>query len=66
MHDIKSIRDNPQAFDAGLKRRGLPPAAQLLASIEGRRLAINRVLESWRAAPQSGVGQDTSGYEGEG
>jgi seryl-tRNA synthetase len=49
MHDIKAIRDNPQAFDAGLKRRGLPPEAQRVNSIEGRRLAINRVLESWRA-----------------
>lgn len=49
MHDIKLIRDNPDAFDAALKRRGLPAAAQRLASIEGRRLAINRVLESWRA-----------------
>src|SRR5712675_1275257 len=49
MHDIKWIRDNPEAFDAALKRRGLPAEAQRLNSIEGRRLAINRVLESWRA-----------------
>jgi len=41
MHDIKSIRDNPQAFDAGLKRRGLPPlSAALLAIDEKRRAAI--------------------------
>ena len=25
MHDIKFIRDNPEAFDRGLQRRGLPP-----------------------------------------
>jgi len=25
MHDIKSIRDDPAAFDAALKRRGLEP-----------------------------------------
>src|SRR5216683_220416 len=49
MHDIKWIRENPEAFDAALKRRGLPAEAQRLNSIEGRRLAINRVLESWRA-----------------
>jgi seryl-tRNA synthetase len=49
MHDIKWIRDNAEAFDAALKRRGLPAEAQRLNSIEGRRLAINRVLESWRA-----------------
>jgi len=41
MHDIKSIRDNPQAFDAGLKRRGLAPlSASLLAIDEKRRAAI--------------------------
>jgi seryl-tRNA synthetase len=49
MHDIKWIRENRDAFDAALKRRGLPAEAQRLNSIEGRRLAINRVLESWRA-----------------
>jgi seryl-tRNA synthetase len=49
MHDIKWIRENPDAFDAALKRRGLPPEAQRLNSMEDRRLAINRVLESWRA-----------------
>jgi seryl-tRNA synthetase len=41
MHDIKSIRDNPQAFDAGLKRRGLAPlSAALLAIDEKRRASI--------------------------
>jgi len=44
MHDIKSIRDNPEAFDAGLKRRGLEPlAASLLAIDEGRRTAITHL-----------------------
>lgn len=41
MHDIKSIRDNPQAFDVGLARRGLQPlSAALLAIDETRRAAI--------------------------
>ena len=41
MHDIKSIRDNPAAFDAALKRRGLVPlSASLLAIDERRRAAI--------------------------
>ena len=41
MHDIKSIRDNPAAFDAALKRRGLEPlSASLLAIDEKRRAAI--------------------------
>src|SRR5467141_3196855 len=41
MHDIKWIRENPEAFDAALKRRGLEPmAASLLAIDEKRRAAI--------------------------
>src|SRR5580704_766725 len=41
MHDIKAIRDNPQAFDAALKRRGLAPLSpSLLAIDEKRRAAI--------------------------
>jgi seryl-tRNA synthetase len=41
MHDIKSIRDNPDAFDAALKRRGLAPlSSSLLAIDEKRRAAI--------------------------
>src|SRR5258708_4744264 len=41
MHDIKSIRDNPEAFDTALKRRGLAPlSASLLAIDERRRTAI--------------------------
>src|ERR1700736_3990134 len=43
MHDIKWIRDNPQAFDTGLKRRGLAPmSAPLLAIDERRRAAIQK------------------------
>src|SRR3954462_11940812 len=49
MHDIKWIRENPTAFDAGLARRGLSPASQHLISIDERRRAIIRVLESWQA-----------------
>src|ERR1700687_3596691 len=41
MHDIKWIRENPEAFDAALKRRGLEPlSASLLALDEKRRAAI--------------------------
>jgi seryl-tRNA synthetase len=41
MHDIKSIRDNPAAFDAALKRRGLSSlSSSLLAIDEKRRAAI--------------------------
>jgi seryl-tRNA synthetase len=41
MHDIKWIRDNPEIFDRGLRRRGLAPeSAKLLALDEERRAAI--------------------------
>jgi len=42
MHDIKAIRQNPAAFDAGLKRRNLPPQSpEILAIDDARRAAIH-------------------------
>jgi len=44
MHDIRLIRENPEAFDAGLARRGLPAqAAALIALDEDRRAATTAV-----------------------
>ncbi len=41
MHDIRAIRDNPEVFDEGLRRRGLAPRAEsLIALDEKRRTAI--------------------------
>ncbi len=41
MHDIRQIRENPQAFDAAMARRGLSGVAgELLALDEARRAAI--------------------------
>ena len=41
MHDVRAIRDDPEGFDRGLSRRGLPPrAAELLALDDRRRAAI--------------------------
>jgi seryl-tRNA synthetase len=46
MHDLKQIRDDPQAFDAGLKRRGLPlQSAAILALDAKRRAAQTRLQE---------------------
>jgi seryl-tRNA synthetase len=46
MHDIKSIRDNPTAFDAGLKRRGLDPQAGVLTTLDERRRKAIVAIES--------------------
>lgn len=41
MHDIRTIRDNPAAFDAALSRRGVAPvSSQVLAMDEARRAKI--------------------------
>jgi len=53
MYDIKWIREHPDAFDRGLKRRGLEPLSEHLISIDQRRRAIIRVLESWQATRNS-------------
>ena len=37
MHDIRTIRDDPEAFDAALARRGLPPGAPDLLALDARR-----------------------------
>ncbi|MBF0166666.1 MAG: serine--tRNA ligase [Alphaproteobacteria bacterium] len=37
MHDIKFIRETPEAFDAGLKRRGLEALSPRLLSIDAER-----------------------------
>jgi seryl-tRNA synthetase len=55
MHDIRFIREHPDAFDKALGRRNLNEqekkdfSSQNLASIDGHRRAIIRTLESWQA-----------------
>ncbi len=54
MHGIKAIRDNPEAFDEGLRRRGLPPRAESLIALDEKRraaiLALQRAQERRNAA----------------
>lgn len=60
MHDIKFIRDNPEAFDKGLAKRGLAAeAAALIALDEGRRGLIARLqaLQERRNAASKEIGQ---------
>lgn len=39
MHDIKAIRDNPEAFDRAIARRGVGPQAQALIELDRKRRA---------------------------
>ena len=40
MHDIKFIRENPEAFDAGLARRGLAAQSAAILSLDSERRAV--------------------------
>ncbi len=71
MHDIKAIRQNPEAFDQGLMRRGLPPqAADILTIDDNRRAAIHAaetaLAERNAASKQVGAAKasgDTAGFD---
>src|SRR3984885_1477512 len=46
MHDIRAIRENPEAFDEGLRRRGLNPRAEELVALDEKRRAAILALQS--------------------
>ncbi len=63
MHDIKWIRDNPAAFDAGLARRGLSPLSPELLQLDEERRAIVtqlQVAQSRRNAASKDIGKAKS------
>ena len=45
MHDLKSIRENPESFDAALARRGALPVAAQIVSLDERRRAVLTKLQ---------------------
>ncbi|MFM7403610.1 MAG: serine--tRNA ligase [Erythrobacter sp.] len=45
MHDIRLIRENPDAFDAGLARRGLGPLAKALITLDEERRALTTQVQ---------------------
>ncbi len=60
MHDIKTIRDNPQAFDQGLKRRGLAPTSPHILALDAEwRVTTGRLqeLQSVRNDASKRIGQ---------
>ena len=60
MHDIRFIRDNPDAFDRALARRGLPPQAQRLIALDEKRrekiLALE-IAQARRNAASKEIGE---------
>ena len=50
MHDIRAIRENPAAFDAGLARRGLPGMSAELLAVDAARRANILAAETAQAA----------------
>jgi seryl-tRNA synthetase len=49
MHDIRAIRTDPAAFDAALARRGLPPVAEHVMSLDADRRAAQTALQEKQA-----------------
>lgn len=53
MHDIKFIRNNPQEFDAGLKRRGLTPLSAEILKLDEEKRATQTELQGLLAERNS-------------
>ncbi|GBH30475.1 serine--tRNA ligase [Sphingobium xenophagum] len=49
MHDIRFIRENPAAFDAGLARRGLAPLSTQILALDEQSRAIKTQLQVGQA-----------------
>jgi seryl-tRNA synthetase len=49
MHDIKYIRENPEAFDAALKRRGSEPLASTILDLDKKHRADQTAAEGFKA-----------------
>ncbi|HXU57398.1 MAG TPA: serine--tRNA ligase, partial [Verrucomicrobiae bacterium] len=53
MHDLKAIRDDPSAFDEGLRRRGLPAQAAAILELDQDRRRLQQALEEMQARRNS-------------
>ena len=63
MHDIRWIRDNPEAFDNALARRGLAPESVALVALDSRRREAQteaQTLQSERNALSKEIGRAKS------
>ena len=66
MHDIKLIRDDPAAFDNGLKRRGLPPQSAEILKRDAELRALLDASADRAGAPQRSLQADRPGQGEEG
>ena len=60
MHDIRAIRDDPDAFDAGLTKCGLEPQAARVVALDDQRRSVVaelQVLQERRNAVSREIGQ---------
>lgn len=74
MHDIRTVRTDPAAFDAAMARRGLPPVSAELLALDAERRAAQTALQEKQArrnalAKEIGQGKrtgaDTAALEAE-
>ncbi|MGF7176289.1 serine--tRNA ligase [Azospirillum doebereinerae] len=49
MHDLRAIRENPEAFDRGLGRRGLAALSSSVIELDARRRAVQTQLQEMQA-----------------
>ncbi|MBK1841767.1 serine--tRNA ligase [Azospirillum sp. YIM B02556] len=49
MHDLRAIRENPEAFDRGLGRRGLAPMSSSVLDLDGRRRTAQTQMQEMQA-----------------
>ncbi|WP_288429918.1 serine--tRNA ligase [uncultured Agrobacterium sp.] len=49
MHDIKWIRENPEAFDAGLARRNVEPQSASLIALDEKRRSVIQTLQDMQS-----------------
>jgi len=49
MHDIKSIRQNPEAFDAALAKRNLPPVSSHLLKLDEEKRRLQTEIQNWQS-----------------
>jgi seryl-tRNA synthetase len=65
MHDIRAIRDDPAAFDAGLARRRLPPASGSILALDAARRAAILAADTAQAA-QNAASKEAGAARGRG